>query len=80
MHKQLGLFVGATTEKPLDELISDNYMCNAKNRVVFTEVIQQKVTTAYNYLQQIVNDLNDNELSTTPLNADMMQPRKNQRN
>ena len=55
-------------------------MCNAKNRVVFTEVIQQKVTTAYNYLQQIVNDLNDNELSTTPLNADMMQPRKNQRN
>ena len=39
-------------------------------------MIQQKVTTAYNYLQQIVNDLNDNELSTTPLNADMMQPIK----
>jgi type III restriction enzyme len=75
LQEQMDMFKGeTTTEKPLDELIDDNYVFTPSANNNFTTIIQQKATAAYNQLQQVVDSLGDTELSTTPLNAEMMQP------
>ncbi len=77
LNEQLEMFtVKGNADKPLDELISDDYVYTAKSANAFTETIQQKATAAYNHLQHVVDELEDNDFSTTPLNAEMMQPIK----
>jgi len=64
------------TEKPLNELISDNYVSTIKNNTAFAEILQQKANRAYDNLEKLVDDLDYTELSTTPLTPEMMQPIK----
>jgi len=76
-EKQLELYVDEISEeKPLDELISDTYQPNTKTIEQISNEIEQKATAAYNNLEKVVEDLSDNELSTVPINAEMMQPIK----
>ena len=63
-------------EKPLDELISDDYKPNNKTIETIAVEIEQKAKAAYDNLEQVVNDLSDNDLSTIPINDEMMEPIK----
>lgn len=63
-------------EKPLDELISDDYVVNVNNANVFLMAIEQSANTAYDSFQRVVDGLDENEISTTPLTPEMMQPIK----
>ena len=75
--EQISMFNADTeAEKPLDELISNNYVPIGNASPSFTEALQQKANAAYDNLQALVDDLDFTELSTTPLNAEMMQPIK----
>lgn len=74
---QLDIFSSsADTEKPLDELISDNYIPASNAGESFTQALQQKANDAYNNLEKLVYELDDTELGTTPLTREMMQPIK----
>ena len=73
---QLSIFSGDEgIEKQLDELINDSYKPSVDNNS-FTQALQQKANAAYDNLQKLVDDLDDTELGTTPLNSEMMQPIK----
>lgn len=63
-------------EKPLDELISDDYVATTKDDEIFSDLLQQKANAAYDNLEKIIDDLDETELSTTPLKPEMMQPIK----
>ena len=61
-------------EKSLDELINDNYVAGTDSSVSVIEAIQQKAGQSYDTLQKIVHDIDEDNLSTTPLTPEMMQP------
>ena len=61
-------------EKSLDELINDNYVAGTDSSVSVIEAIQQKAGQSYDKLQKIVHDIDEDNLSTTPLTPEMMQP------
>lgn len=77
IEEQLPLYVNTPEpEQPLNALISDTYVHDAKKAVTFFKIIQQTTNEASDHLQGIIDKLDDNEIGTTPLTPEMMQPIK----
>ncbi|MFM2223882.1 MAG: hypothetical protein RJA07_84 [Bacteroidota bacterium] len=76
VQEQKMIFENKETEKTVDELISDNYQPNQKTTQIILEEIKNRSALAYDNLENLVNEIGDNDLATTPLNEEMMTPIK----
>ncbi|MBS1590567.1 MAG: DEAD/DEAH box helicase family protein [Bacteroidetes bacterium] len=72
IQEQQELFT--TAEKSLEELIKDNYIPNEIAMKKIAIELEQKTYAAVNNLDSLVNEYDDNDFFTTPVNDQMMQP------
>jgi type III restriction enzyme len=74
VNEQGNLFGKKEEEKSLDELINVSYKANERTMQMVQDEIEQTTNAASENLDRMVDDLDDADFFTSPINAEMMQP------
>jgi type III restriction enzyme len=62
------------TEKPLEDLISNTFVAGTDSSISVIAALQKKAGESYDKLKKIVEEIDEDNLSTTPITPEMMQP------
>jgi type III restriction enzyme len=74
LNEQGNLFGKKEEEKSLDELLNVSYKANEKAMQMVQEDIEQTTNASSENLDRMVDDLDDADFFTSPINAEMMHP------